>query len=60
MRKEKHKMELSYFRDILFDLLNDSEELGITDLSTDGPNNLFIVTTEGGDIFEIICRQAEI
>lgn len=53
-------MELSYFRDILFDLLNDSEELGITDLSTDEPNNLFIVTTEGGDIFEIICRQAEI
>ena len=33
-------MELDYFKDKLFDLLNDSEEMGIIDLNADERNNL--------------------
>ena len=51
-------MELDYFKDKLFDLLNDSEEMGIIDLNADERNNLFIVRTEDGNVFEIVCRKA--
>lgn len=51
-------MELNYFRDKLFDLLNDSEEMGIADLDADERNSLLTVKTEDGNVFEIVCRQA--
>ena len=51
-------MKLNYFRDKLFDLLNDSEGMGIADLNTDERNSLLNVRTEDGDVFEIVCRQA--
>ena len=51
-------MELNYFRDRLFDLLNDSEEMGIADLNTDERNGLFTVRTKDGNLFEIVCRRA--
>ena len=49
-------MELNYFRDKLFDLLNDSEGMGIADLNADIQNNLLIVRTEDGNVFEIVCQ----
>ena len=51
-------MKLNYFRDKLFDLLNDSEGMGIADLNADEGNSLLTVRTEDGDVFEIVCRQA--
>ena len=51
-------MELNYFKDRLFDLLNDSEGMGITDLNTDERNGLLTVMTDDGNIFEIVCQQA--
>ena len=51
-------MKLNYFRDKLFDLLNDSEGMGIADLNADEQNSLLTVRTEDGDVFEIVCRQA--
>lgn len=51
-------MDLNCFRDRLFDLLNDSEEMGITDLAADEQNNLIAVRTESGKVFEIVCREA--
>ena len=51
-------MKLNYFRDKLFDLLNDSEGMGIADLNADEQNSLLTVSTEDGDVFEIVCRQA--
>ena len=51
-------MELNYFRDKLFDLLNDSEGMGIADLNADERNSLLNVRTEDGDVFEVVCRQA--
>lgn len=51
-------MELNYFKDKLFDLLNDSEGMGIADLNADERKNLLTVRTEDGNVFEIVCRQA--
>lgn len=51
-------MKLDYFRDRLFDLLNDSEGMGIVDLNVDEKNSLITVRTEEGNIFEIVCQQA--
>ena len=51
-------MKLNYFRDKLFDLLNDSEGMGIADMNADEQNSLLTVRTEDGDVFEIVCRQA--
>lgn len=51
-------MDLNCFRDRLFDLLNDSEELGITDLNADEQNSLIAVRTESGKVFEIVCKEA--
>ena len=51
-------MKLDYFRDKLFDLLNDSEGMGIADLNADERNSLLTVRTEDGDVFEIVCWQA--
>lgn len=39
-------MELNYFKDKLFDLLNDSEGMGIADLDAEDRNNLLTVRTE--------------
>jgi hypothetical protein len=51
-------MDLNCFRDKLFDLLNDSEEMKITDLNADEQNSLIVVRTENGKVFEIVCREA--
>ncbi len=52
-------MDLNYFKDKLFDLLNDSDGLKLADLNADEQNNLFTVKTEDGDVFEILFRQVE-
>lgn len=46
-------MELNYFRNKLFDLLNDNEGIEIADLNADERNNLFAVRTEDGNVFEL-------
>ncbi len=38
-------MELNYFKDKLFDLLNESDGLGIADLNTEDRKNLLSVRT---------------
>lgn len=58
MIKGDNKMELNYFRNKLFDLLNDNEGIEIADLNADERNNLFAVRTEEGNVFEIVCQQA--
>lgn len=51
-------MELIYFKDKLFDLLNDSEDMGIADLDLDSRRDLLTVKTVDGDVFEIACKMA--
>ena len=50
-------MELNYFKDRLFDLLNDSEGMGIADLNTDERNGLLTVMTDDGNVFEIVFSR---
>ncbi len=50
-------MDLTCLRDKLFDLLNDSDEMGITDLNADEQNSLIAVRTENGKVFEIVYRE---
>ena len=42
MIKGDNEMELNYFRNKLFDLLNDNEGIEIADLNADERNNLFL------------------
>lgn len=51
-------MDLNCFRDRLFDLLNDSEGMGIADMNADEQNSLIAVRTESGKVFEIVNREA--
>ena len=55
--KEVTEMELNYFKDKLFDLLNDSDDMDISDIITDDRHGLFTVSTTNGSTFELLCRQ---
>lgn len=50
-------MTLDYFRDILFDLLNESEELDLADLQTDEENGGYLAVTEDGKRILSDCVQ---
>ncbi len=50
-------MDLNYFKDKLFDILNDSDNIDILDIITDDRRGLFIVSTSDGSVFEILCRK---
>lgn len=50
-------MDLNYFKDKLFDILNETDELNITDICVDDRNNLLTVSIAGGSVFEVECRQ---
>lgn len=50
-------MELNYFKDKLFDLLNDSDDMGIADIATDDRRSLFTVSTTDGSTFELHCKK---
>ena len=51
-------MELDYVKDHLFDLLNESDVLNITDIQSTEQENGFHVTVSDGSVFLITC-QAE-
>ena len=50
-------MDLNYFKDKLFDLLNDSDGMDIADITTDDRRGLFTVNTMDGSKFELMCRK---
>ena len=49
-------MELNYFKDILFDLINEWDA-GVLELIEDYPNNLLWVVMEDGSVFRIHCEK---
>ena len=55
--KEVENMDLNYFKDKLFDILNDSDNIDIVDIITDDRRGLFIVSTSDESVFEILCRK---
>lgn len=50
-------MDLNYFKDKLFDLLNESDELDLSDIRADDKRDTFTLRTADGSVFEIFCRK---
>lgn len=60
--KEPTAMELNYLKDHLFDLLNESDCLSVTDIeANDTLNtfNTFRITVPDGSVFVISCQRVE-
>ncbi len=51
--KEAAAMDLNHFKDILFDLMNESDELNVEDIQSDDKANRFVVTVEDGASFVV-------
>lgn len=49
-------MDIEYFKDKVFDLLNEADDIGIKDIEADDRKNVFKVSLQSGDIYEIECR----
>ena len=52
-------MDLNHFKDILFDLMNESNELGVTEIEADDQANTFTLTVADGAKFTVICQRME-
>ncbi|MCI8426613.1 MAG: hypothetical protein HFJ03_03575 [Lachnospira sp.] len=50
-------MDIEYFKDKLFDLLNDADNIGIINIETYDKENIFKIFFQNGNIYEIECRQ---
>ncbi len=57
-RKEKG-MDLNYFKDKIFDLLNDTNTMFISDIDTNDKENTFKILLQDGNLFEVECRQVK-
>lgn len=57
LQKEGCGTELNYFKDILFDLINESDELDVTDIQSDDSANSFVVTVKDGTPFLLRVSQ---
>ncbi len=51
------EMDIEYFKDKLFDLLNDADNIGISNIETYDKENIFKIFFQNGNIYEIECRQ---
>lgn len=50
-------MDLNYFKDKVFDLLNNnSDELNISDIETHEKENIYEIFATNGDVYEILFR----
>lgn len=50
-------MELNYFKDKMFDLLNDADNMGIMDIAVNDKEDRILVQLAGGSVFALECRQ---
>ena len=46
-------MDLNYFKDKLFDVINESDELDIADIQADDEKDLIVVVMKDGSVFAI-------
>ncbi|MDE5596275.1 MAG: hypothetical protein K2J04_00400 [Lachnospiraceae bacterium] len=52
-------MELNYFKDKIFDLLNDADNMAIKDMEANDKENKIVIQLQNGSVFEIECHQLE-
>ncbi len=50
-------MELNYFKDILFDLINESDELDAVQIDSDELRNTFTVRVSDSTVFSVVCSR---
>lgn len=50
-------MVFNEFKDRLFEVLNESDELSISDIAGDDRKNTFTLEIVDGSVFEIECRE---
>ncbi len=50
-------MKLEYFKDKVFELLNDADNMSIKDIETNDREGKFTVSTQDGSVFEVSCSQ---
>lgn len=48
---------LNYFKDKLFELLNETDEIDIADIEANDRKNTFLIALKNGSLFELECRQ---
>ena len=51
-------MSLNYFKDKVFELLDEDQTLEIVEIETNDIMNTFTIETADGSIFEIECRKS--
>ena len=56
-KKGYEDMELDYFKDKTFELLDEGSDLEIVDIDTDDLKNIFTIKIAAGSIFEVECRK---
>ena len=52
-------MELNYFKDQVFDLINECDTLKIADLNVDDKEDLLFVCVADGSVFEVKFRKVK-
>lgn len=55
--KEARNMSLNDFKDILFDLINESDALRIAEIRTFDKEDRFEIVSSDGTVIEISCRM---
>lgn len=50
-------MDINYFKDVLFDLMNESDALDVEDIQSDDKENRFVVTVRGGTMFSVLISS---
>ncbi len=56
IRKEAHNMSLNDFKDVLFDLINESDALRITEIRTFDKEDRLEIVFSDGTVIEVSCR----
>lgn len=46
-------MDLNFFKDKLFDVINESDELDIADIQADDDKDLFLIVMKDGSVFAL-------
>ena len=57
MFQKGEKMGIEQFKDMVFELLNDADDVGISDIDTNDKENTFKIFLQNGNIFELKCHQ---
>ena len=52
-------MELNYFKDLLFDVISDSNEMSVSDIKADDRQNTFTIQMADRSRFVVECRKAD-